>query len=307
MACKKLLKDPLIHFLLLGVLVFILFDVLNQAPEAVDLDTQSTITITQAESQALVDDFKQQYNRAPTPEELMKKVSELVETEVFYRSALRLELDKNDDQVKQRLAEKMRYLTQDISEPATPTQQELQQYLADNDFSREASVDFEQLFFSPARDISYNELLTLATDVVKQLQQGAEVNSIKTSMPLASSQYENATKSKTEEAFGDGEFTQKLFTLAQSDAWQGPFQSPFGVHLVRILKVTPALLDPTLEQVNDEVIIALLEDKQRKHNAEQFQKLKQAYQITLNLPDAYQTAAQTVKQTVNQAVNKVVK
>lgn len=108
----KLLKEPLLHFLLIGVGLFVLFSQLNSGDEA--NDTQKII-ITKSKIEVLVDTFVADKGKTPTNKEIQKLVEDDIEKEVLYREALAIGLDKGDMIIRHRLAQKMKYLFEDDS------------------------------------------------------------------------------------------------------------------------------------------------------------------------------------------------
>ena len=99
MRIHPLFKDPLIHFLCLGLLLFIIFEFKNN--DTVD-SNDNEILISQGQLINVYDEFKEKFNRAPTKKEFDKTLAPLIKTEVLYREGIALGLDQNDDQVKLR-------------------------------------------------------------------------------------------------------------------------------------------------------------------------------------------------------------
>ena len=75
-----------------------------------------------------------------------------VQTEILYREALAMGLDKDDEIVKRRMAQKMQFLAEDAA-PREPTTAELKSWYAKNSdkFAMPARVSFRHLYFSPDR------------------------------------------------------------------------------------------------------------------------------------------------------------
>ena len=109
---SKLIKDPLVHFLLIGAALFAIA-ALRGTPETRDRIVVTAEQVDQARAAATA-----LQGRAPTSEELAELVEPLVRDEIMYRAARALGLDDNDDEVRRRLIEKMSYLTQDTADPA---------------------------------------------------------------------------------------------------------------------------------------------------------------------------------------------
>lgn len=85
---KKLLKDPLIHFLLIGLLLFILYSLVNDASESRD-----NIVIDTNDINSAIEKWRLQWKRPPTKEELAGLLTQNMQQEVFYQEALKMNLD----------------------------------------------------------------------------------------------------------------------------------------------------------------------------------------------------------------------
>ena len=97
--------------------------------------------------------FAAQWERQPTPEELSGLVENRVREEVLYREALAMGLDKDDDIVKRRMAQKMQFLAEDVANAHEPTTAELKAWFEKNGdkFALPGRVTFRHLYFSPDR------------------------------------------------------------------------------------------------------------------------------------------------------------
>ncbi|MBW2573770.1 MAG: peptidyl-prolyl cis-trans isomerase, partial [Deltaproteobacteria bacterium] len=90
---KKWCKEPLLHFLVVGVVIFVLFSIVNK-----DEDTLSDnkIVVSSAEIERLGYNWSKKWNRPPTETELQGLIEFYIKEEVYYREALTLGLDQND-------------------------------------------------------------------------------------------------------------------------------------------------------------------------------------------------------------------
>ena len=120
---SRLLKDPLVHFLLIGAALFAIAAWRGE-PETPDRIVVTAEQVAQARAAATA-----LQGREPTAEELAALVEPTVRDEVMYREALALGLDVNDDEVRRRLVEKMSYLTQDLADPEPSSEEALRAVL----------------------------------------------------------------------------------------------------------------------------------------------------------------------------------
>src|SRR5688572_16713443 len=109
---NKLLKEPLLHFLALGAVIFAL-NVWREKARLAETST-SRIDVTAAVVDRLRAGFERQFGQAPNAEELRGLVTAHIREEVLCREALALGLDRNDTIVRRRMAQKMEFLTDDL-------------------------------------------------------------------------------------------------------------------------------------------------------------------------------------------------
>src|SRR4030067_3316562 len=146
---KRWLREPLVHFLLIGLLRFAGYTVLNPGQER----SLNRIVLTEDDLQQLQIGFTAQCQRPPTPEELAGLINSRVREEILYREALALGLDKEDTIVKRRMAQKMDFLAEDLSDLREPTTEELRAWFEKNSkrFALPARATSRHLSFSRAR------------------------------------------------------------------------------------------------------------------------------------------------------------
>ena len=142
------LKDPLVHFLLIGAALFAVSAWRGQIVRA----GRERITLTAEQVAKVRDTAALAQGRELSPTELNDLVESVVREEVLYREALALRLEKNDDEVRRRLVEKMSYLTQDLADPAPSSPDELRAFYTASPelFTIPSLVSFDQVFFSPS-------------------------------------------------------------------------------------------------------------------------------------------------------------
>ncbi len=90
---KKLHKEPLLHFLIIGALIFVVFSIVNKEEASV---SGNKIVVSSTEIERLSDTWSKKMNRPPTETELKGLIEAFIKEEVYYREALALGLDQND-------------------------------------------------------------------------------------------------------------------------------------------------------------------------------------------------------------------
>jgi parvulin-like peptidyl-prolyl cis-trans isomerase-like protein len=275
---SKVLKDPLVHFLVIGV---VLFAIAAMRGQPVTTGRERIVVTAEQVAQARAAASALQ-GRPPTDEELTQLVEPLVRDEVMYREALALELDENDDEVRRRLIEKMTYLTQDTADPAPSSEQALREfYEARPDlFTIPALVSFDQVFFSPgARGDS---LEADANAGLAALRSGRAPADVGDRTPLRNA-YDDAPREQVAVLFGD-ELADALFS-ARPGEWTGPFRSDFGLHAVRLRSRSEPRLPP-YEEIAERVAEEYGAQRRAEANEQAYQKMRARYDVVIELPDA---------------------
>ena len=274
----RLLKDPLVHFLLLGGLLFLLFAWRGE-PDATD---PYEIVIADEDVQRMWQALAILHGRVPTREEMSAILEPSIKEEILYREALALGLDQNDSQVRARLAEKMLFLTQDIAEPIESTGAELAAYFeADPErFRRLATISFEHIFFSPSRRGA--QLEADAEAALLMVREGG-ADSVVSDDLLLEERYERTEFAAIRRAFGDN-FASTVTALQPENTWLGPIRSDYGLHLVRVTEVN-ASYQPDLDEVGAEIKAALMAQRRLEANEAEYRELRDRYEIVVNLPE----------------------
>jgi peptidyl-prolyl cis-trans isomerase C len=280
---QKLIKDPLVHFLLIGAA---LFAVSAWRGQSVSTGREEIVVaaeqVAQARSAAAV-----LQGREPTAAELEALIEPTIRDEVLYREALALGLDENDDEVRRRLIEKMSYLTQDLADPAAPSEQALHEFYAANPatFTVPALVSFDQVFFSPGT--RGDALETGAAAGLAALRAGRAPVEVGDRTPLRES-YDDAPREQVAVLFGD-DLAAALFGTAPGE-WTGPFRSDFGLHVVRLRSRTDARL-PAYDEIAARVAEEYGAQRRREANERAYREMRERYDIVIEQPVALPEAA----------------
>lgn len=223
---RKFLKEPLVHFLFLGGLIFGYYSLVNSESES-----ENTIVIDDAEYDYLLSLWKNQWKRDPNEEDIKAFIDQYLRQEVFYKEALALGLDHNDIIVKRRLAQKMEAVSNDLNAMLKPpTSADLKDFYMANDslFRLPTSYTFQQVLFTNQEPNWQQDLVTTHTALI-------EGKGIPTSRVLKlsiSNDWKDIPINEINQSFG-GEFASKLDSLPLNQ-WVGPISSGFGKHLVFI-------------------------------------------------------------------------
>lgn len=284
---KRITREPLVHFLALGALLFGLNAWRDDS--RVDAKSPASIEVTAAVIEHLRAGYERRSGQAPDAEELRGLVTAHIREEVLCREALALGLDRDDSIVRQRLAQKMEFLTADLVGAAEPPEAALQAYFATNAarYARPARFSFRHVYFSrekrgPGAEAAAHEALTALGKGLSDAEMG---DAFLHGFEFAERGPEDLTA-----LFGP-EFATGL-AARPLNAWSGPVASSYGLHLVRIeFRAEPKPV--TLAQARPAVLRDFQEEQRRTANREIFERLKQRYQITVD--EAALTNAPAVK------------
>jgi len=270
----RFLRDPLLHFLLIGGAMFLLYNQLNEAP----LDSKQ-IVINQAQINHLKALWKRKSQRQPTQFELNSMVKQFIREEVMVREALKMGLNQNDGVIRRRLAQKMEFISADIAALAEPTETQLADYLKSHseNFAQPAYLSFEQVFAS--YDKHDKQTQAYAASLLKKLQEKPATNISKLSDSIMlDQQYLQITQHDITRIFGKA-FASKIFSLPVGD-WQGPVTSGYGVHLIRINHKVEKKLPP-LNTVREKVRAEWMAQQRRDMDKTFYETLRQSYEIII--------------------------
>ena len=283
---KKWYKEPLLHFLVIGVVIFAVFSIANKEEAAVG---GNKIVVSSAETERLSDAWSKRMNRPPTEIELQGLIEAFIKEEVYYREALALGLDQDDTIIRRRLMQKMEFLSNDLAELDQPDESALNKYFLENQekYRLPAQISFTHIYFSidkrGAMALADSKLVLAELDVPRAPERGDSF--------MMEYDFVKETPSEVARSFGSG-FAEQLFTL-ETNTWQGPVASGYGFHLVRISEKIDARM-PELASVIDKVRTDFMFEQRQKINKEIYEKFKARYEIVIEDVPKQTSMAKTV-------------
>ena len=259
-------REPMLHFLLIGLALFILYN--RVAPAGGD---SSRIEVSQSQVDEMVRQFQSTWNRPPSAPEMRGLVETFVREEIAYREGVAIGLDKDDAVIKRRIRQKYELITEEENRSA-PSDADLAAFLNANPakFARPGLVTFEQIFFDPA---------STSPEAVDQaraaLARGGNPASFGQPSMLPNKVGDSAIDQVASE-FGDG-FARSIESVP-AGRWVGPIASGFGVHLVLVDRRAAPVVPP-LAQVRA-VVAREWESDQRGRAAEAaYRKIRAGYDV----------------------------
>jgi hypothetical protein len=258
-AARFLWREPLLHFVLLGALIFGVDAVLHPPPK-----DEKVITVTKAMRQSFIDNFDEDKSRVPSDAELEKMIESWVASEILYREGKALGVDRGDDMIRDRVAFKLQLLIFDQIRVSQPTEDQLRAWFADNHerFDEQERVGF---------------YLTPPTDEMTAQRQLEEIQAQHESEDLQKQTRAILGRpvASLAASFGEG-FRDALLALPLGQ-WK-ILQSKDGWHVVRLDSRRAGVL-ASLDDVRDEAVRIWLTDETRKRAWEAVSRLKAAYNV----------------------------
>ncbi len=273
---KQWLREPLLHFLLIGALLFVIFGLKNDGIS----DQSKRIVFTQDDIHRLSLLWEKQRQRPPTKIELKGLIEQQIREQVMYREALAMGLDKNDSIVRRRLAQKMEFISTDLAAQIESSEADLADYLNNHaeQFETPETISFVQIYLSSDKRGANTEKdarqLLLA---LEDAGHDADISSFGDTF-MFGQKHEQQSAHEISRLFGKN-FAREIFSLP-ADGWHGPVRSAYGLHLLQIINKTaskPAELATVRDKVRDEWI-----NQQRKIIDKAFyNSLRQRYEIII--------------------------
>jgi len=270
----KLLREPLLHFAIAGLVLFSVYAWLNEDRSAAD--GLEPVRIGSGQIEWLTETFSRQWLRPPDPGELQGLVADLVNEELLAREAQAMGLGEDDTIIRRRLAQKLKFLVEDTSRLAVPTDAELRQYFEANAVRFEDSprVSFSHIYFNPEdrEDPAKDAGLVLARLSAKPGMDVAELGD----RFLLEAEMINADRQAVASAFGD-EFADALLAVELGE-WSGPLKSGYGTHLV-LISARQAARKPAFEAVRDKVADEWRRESEEKVSQDYLARLREKYGV----------------------------
>lgn len=272
----KWLKEPLLHFLLIGCVFFFIYDMKNGPT----VNTKS-IVISKAEIEHLKVLWTKTRQRVPTQSELQMLIDHEIREKIMYREALALGLDQGDSFVRRRLAQKMEFFSSNIADLAKPSEEELLQYMSAHKkmFRSPVKINFTQIYIDPSK----HKLQTYSQTLLDTLDSKKNEVDITLLTELADSNmfkqfYTGESEYSLKKVFGEV-FVKELFALPVQ-TWQGPILSSYGEHLIFIHSVTRSQQEP-LNLVRDKVVMEYKAQKRKEMDKVFYGNLRKSYDVTV--------------------------
>jgi len=289
-AIKRWLREPLLHFLLIGIAVFAVSAYMHRGRGGFDSSRQIALTLDELRQMDMY--FESQWHRQATPAEFQAMVEDKVREEVLYREALAMGLDKDDTIVKRRMAQKMQFLAEDVAAAHEPSTAELKAWFEKNSnkFALPSRYSFRHLYFSP--DKRGKKAQEDATRTLAKIGSQPEDSQLAVSLAdpfMFQDYYGDRAPEALAKEFGP-QFVVALEKL-KPGSWQGPIESGYGWHLVFVDTVILGRI-PAFEEMEPDVKTAWLGEQKATAWQKAYAEMRAKYAVLLPAPPDKDATAQ---------------
>ena len=288
---RTIIKEPLLHFLLLGTAVYAVAFVAapdeadQEDPNVIVVDRDTILTWLQYRSKTFEAGLFDATIDTLTAEQRTQLIDDYLEQEILYREALAWGLDDADFIIRQRLIQKQQYLIDTLT-PEDPGDEALTAYMEVNAgrYYTPPFVTFSHLFFSDSKrggDAAWRAALQASESLTTSGNADSAVDIDADRFPYFAN-YVERTFDYVSGHFGE-ETASQIFELApDASTWVGPLRSPYGVHLIQ-LRHREGAGSVALDKVRDLVLADWQTEKRHEQNAAVLAGLKKKYTIRIEL------------------------
>ncbi len=272
---KRLSREPLLLFLAIGALLFgadwfFRQDAAREQPSKIELTVDDVRQLSVA--------WLAQGRPSPSPAELEGLVEQKVALEIMAREAEAMGLDKGDEVIKRRLAQKMDFLMEGIAQAKEPTEAELRAWFKLNSdrFANPPRLDFHHVYFALDRDGSEKRAESAAKRLSVEPGNTSLVEGVDADPFMFQVVYRDVTPDQVAKEFGPG-FADALFRL-KPGKWEGPVASGYGSHVVFVDALVPGST-PAYEEIQPTIKTAWLDEQSRDLKRKAFEQLRKRYTV----------------------------
>ncbi|MGE5344366.1 MAG: peptidyl-prolyl cis-trans isomerase [Acidithiobacillales bacterium] len=276
---RSLLREPLVHFLLLGGLMFLWFEWRGGSGGP----GGTRIVVTPGQIQHLASGFARTWQRPPTEVELKGLVDDYVKEEIAVREAAVMGLDRDDTIIRRRLRQKLEFLVEETAGQVLPTDAEVRAWVDTHpgSFGEEPRVSLRQVFVSPQRRgagarAEAGKLLMRLRAAGPGAATGdlGDPTMLPPELPLG-------PLGEASRTFGE-DFARAVAGL-EPGTWAGPVGSTYGLHLV-LVRQRVAASQPDLATIRPMVERELLAERSKKELSALYERMLKKYTVAIEMP-----------------------
>ena len=261
----KWAKQPVVQFMLIGLVMFLADTYIIQANSASN-DEEYKVYLSAGEVKSMEEVWLSKWQRPPTELEMEGMINQRVEEAILFKEAKKIGLDKNDDIIRQRMAQKLEFLSNDLINPDSATSDEVNRYFEQNikSYTMPENITIIQLFVNPTihGDLLEKEVNTRLAKLKSMDASSYKISQYGDQFSLQT-YYPEKSQIELSKLFGS-EFAKSVYEL-ETGHWIGPVNSQYGVHLVYVVHKNPTVV-PDIETVKKLVTEDLQREKQIELN-----------------------------------------
>ena len=289
----KLLREPLVHFMFIGAVIFALYALFA---EPVVEETDKTIVVTAGEIEWMQASWQKRWNRPPTAAEFDGLIQQYIKETVLYREALTMGLNKHDQVIRRRLAQKLEFLAKDLVALTPPSEAELQTYFDEHQarYQEPTLYTFTQVFIDPDKrgDATLADAEEIKATLIAKGDAIEDAGALGDEFMLQN-YYPEKNPIEIQKSFGSG-FTESLMALTAGQ-WHGPVLSGYGVHLVYVSHVSEPP-GPLFAEQRERVTEEWKMDRGEELNEMFYANLREQYTVVIESPGEDDVPAQSTEQ-----------
>ena len=227
----RVLREPILHFLLLGAALYAA--VAFWQPAAAD---RFRIVVDKPLVALLAKTYQSQFGQPPGEVELKALLDRYVEDEMLYREGIALALDREDEVVRRRIVQKVRFLTEDRAAIEPPDDAALQRYFEANRerYALPETHSFSHVYFSPDKAGEAAARAAAVAELARLSKSGVDRAPERGDRFPGPSDLAAATVADLGRLFGSSSELVASLAEAPVGSWSGPFRSGYGWHLVYV-------------------------------------------------------------------------
>ena len=286
----KILEEPLFHFILIGAALFFAWEWRSDsasAPGGLPGDSTAQVIVTVDDIDRMNSLFAKTWQRPPTEAEQKALLEDFIRNEIFYREALAIGLDRDDEVLKRRLRQKMEFIYEEISALAEPTDEELRSFMEKNreTYLLDPRTAFRHVYVNATR--RGTDADSHAQELLARLSEGADHDALGDST-LLETEVPLSPIRDVRTQFGP-EFAEQLLDI-EPGKWAGPIRSAYGLHLVFVIRRVDRRL-PDWEEARETVRRDWIARKQKELKDAAYARIRDRYAVTVEKPKPFSEQA----------------
>lgn len=268
---KRLIREPLVHFVLIAVAIFVLYGWLSDRRAS----DEQTIRVTAADIDRMAALFTTEAGGLPSEQDMRTMILDHIEQQALAREARRLGLAEGDTVVERRLAQKMSFMITDMEAVTSPEPGELEEWFAQNQtlFVEPDRISFQHVFFTRADDPRLDETM-------QALRDDPEIWRSLGDPFMLQRTYSELPPLEIGRLFGSAFANEIAQANGEQGTWSAPVASALGVHLVRVTARREGGL-PELETIRDRVQTRWQEENGRAQAREAVAAIVDRYTVEI--------------------------